>query len=171
MQTAWPASVERVSSFLRDAGAEARLEEFPEGTESAADAAEAVGCALGQIVKSLVFLCDERPVLALVPGDRRGDPVKIARVVGATRARVAPPDVVERVTGFAPGAVAPFALERIEAVLMDETLLVQPLVWVGAGSARHMVGLSPGELRRLSRARPVDVVQDPPYDSPRRKER
>lgn len=171
MHTAWPASVERVSSFLRDAGAEARIEEFPGRTQSAADAAAAVGCALSQIVKSLVFLCDGRPVVVLVPGDRRGDPEKVARAVGADAARVASADVVERATGFAPGAVAPFPLADVDAVLLEETLLLQPLVWAGAGSARHMVRLAPSELRRLSRARPVDVVQEPTYDSPRRKER
>jgi prolyl-tRNA editing enzyme YbaK/EbsC (Cys-tRNA(Pro) deacylase) len=168
---AWPAPVERVSSFLRDAGAEARIEEFPEGTTSAADAAAAVGCELAQIVKSLVFLCDDRPVVALVPGDRRGDPEKVARAVGAAAARIAPPDVVERTTGFAPGAVAPFPLPGVAAVLVEETLLGHPLVWAGAGSARHVVGLSPAELVRLSRARPVDVVREPTYDSPRQKER
>jgi prolyl-tRNA editing enzyme YbaK/EbsC (Cys-tRNA(Pro) deacylase) len=170
VQTAWPAPVERVSSYLREAGAEARIEEFPEGTPTAADAAAAVGCDLSQIVKSLVLVCDERPVVALVPGDRRGDPSKVARAVGAAAASVASPEVVQRATGFAPGAVAPFPLASVETVLMEQTLLRHPLLWAGAGSPRHMVGLTPAELRRLSRARPVDVVQDPTYDSPGRKE-
>jgi hypothetical protein len=67
---AWPEPVERVSSFLRDAGAEARIEEFAEGTPTAAEAAAAVGCELDQIVKSLVLVCESGPVVALVPGDR-----------------------------------------------------------------------------------------------------
>ncbi|MFO7572256.1 MAG: YbaK/EbsC family protein [Gaiellaceae bacterium] len=171
METAWPAPVERVSSFLREAGAEARIEEFPDGTPTASDAAAAVGCELGQIVKSLVFLCDDRPVVTLVPGDRRGDQAKVARAMGAATARVASPELVERTTGFAPGAVAPFPLANVDAVLMEQTLLRHPLVWAGAGSPRHMVGLAPAELQRLSKARPVDVVQDPTYDSPGRKER
>jgi Cys-tRNA(Pro) deacylase len=162
--SAWPAPVERVSSFLREAGAEARIEEFEEGTPTAADAAAAVGCELDQIVKSLVLLCDGKPVVALVPGDRKGDPVKVARAVGAQSARVAAPDEVERATGFPPGAVAPFALTRVETVLLDRTLLRHPMVWVGAGSARHMVGLAPTELTRLARARPMDVVRNHPYD-------
>lgn len=171
MQTTWPAPVERVSSYLREAGAEARIEELPVGTPTAEDAAAAVGCELTQIVKSLVLVCDDRPVVALVPGDRRADREKVARAVGAARARVASPEVVERVTGFAPGAVAPFPLPSVATVLMEQTLLRHPRVWAGAGSPRHMVGLAPGELRRLSRARSVDVVQDPAYDSAERKER
>jgi len=162
--------VERVSSFLREAGAEARVEEFPDGTPTATDAAAATGCELEQIVKSLVFVCDGTPVVAMIPGDRRGDSVKVASAVGAEKARVAAPEVVEQATGFAPGAVAPFPLPDAVTVLMEQTLLRHPIVWAGAGSSRHMVGLAPTELRRLSRARPVDVVQEPTYDPPERKE-
>jgi prolyl-tRNA editing enzyme YbaK/EbsC (Cys-tRNA(Pro) deacylase) len=169
--TAWPEPVERVSSFLRDAGAEARIEEFPDGTPTAADAAAAVGCGLDQIVKSLVLLCDGRAVVALVPGDRRGDPAKVALAAGAESARVASPEEVEETTGFAPGAVAPFPLPRVETVFLDRTLLRHPIVWAGAGSPRHVVGLAPGELVRLARARPVDVVSNPTYHSTELKER
>jgi prolyl-tRNA editing enzyme YbaK/EbsC (Cys-tRNA(Pro) deacylase) len=166
---AWPEPVERVSSFLRDAGAEARIEEFSAGTPTAQDAAAAVGCELGQIVKSLVFVCDGKPVVALVPGDRRGDPEKVARATGAQKARVAKSDEVEEATGFGPGGVAPFPLPRVETVLMDRALLRHPVVWAGAGSPSHIVGLAPAELGRLARARPLDLVKD--YDSPSDKER
>ena len=168
MVAAWPEPVQRVSSFLRDAAAEARIEEFSAGA-TAAEAATAVGCGLDQIVKSLVLLCDDgRPVVALVPGDRRGDPEKIARAAGAESARIAKADEVERATGFAPGAVAPFPLPAIETVLIERTLLRHPLVWAGAGSPNHLVGLAPVELGRLSRAQPTDVVTD--YHSTNSKE-
>jgi prolyl-tRNA editing enzyme YbaK/EbsC (Cys-tRNA(Pro) deacylase) len=169
--TTWPDAVERVAAFLREAGAEARIEEFPEETPTAAAAAAAAGCGLEQIVKSLVLLCDERPVLALVPGDRRGDPAKIARAVGATSARVASPAEVVAATGFDPGAVAPFPLPRVETVLLERTLLRQPVVWAGAGSTRHLVALAPVELARLARARPMDVVESHPYDAGEPEER
>jgi prolyl-tRNA editing enzyme YbaK/EbsC (Cys-tRNA(Pro) deacylase) len=162
----WPEPVERVSSFLRDSGAEARIQEFPDGTPTAADAAAAVGCGLDQIVKSLVLVCGDRPVLALVPGDRRGDPVKVARAVGAESARIATAKEVETATGFAPGAVAPFPLPSIDAVLIERSLLQHSLVWAGAGSPCHMVGITPIELGRLARAKPMDVVTDRAYDSP-----
>jgi len=155
---AWPEPVERVTSYLREAGAEVRVEEFPEGTPTAQAAARAVGCDLAQIVKSLVFDCDGRPVLALFPGDRRADSEKIARAVGSRFARIAGAEEVQDVTGFDPGAVAPFPLPRVERIFIDRTLLVHELVWIGAGSERHMAALSPPELVRLSRARPMDVV-------------
>ena len=164
MVSAWPEPVERVSSFLREAGAEARIEEFKDGTPTAADAAAAVGCDLNQIVKSMVLICDSTAVVALVPGDRRCDADKVARAVGASSARVARGSEVEKATGFTPGAVGPFALSRVSTVLLDRTLLSHPIVWAGAGSPQHIVGLAPVELARLSRAKPVDVVEDRPYD-------
>jgi prolyl-tRNA editing enzyme YbaK/EbsC (Cys-tRNA(Pro) deacylase) len=157
----WPEAVERVASYLRQAGAEARLEEFPEGAATARAAAQAIGCALEQIVKSVVFDCDGRPAVVLVPGDRRADARKVANALGCAAARVAGTDQVEAATGFAPGAVAPFPLPRVESVLIERTLLAHDVVWIGAGSERHMAGLSPTELVRLARARPMDAVEDP----------
>jgi prolyl-tRNA editing enzyme YbaK/EbsC (Cys-tRNA(Pro) deacylase) len=161
---AWPEPVERVAGFLRSAGAEARLEELPRGTPTAADAAEAIGCGLDQIVESIVLLADSAPVVALVPGDRRGDAAKVASALGAATARLARPDEVEAATGFPSGAVAPFPLARVSRVLVEQRLLAKPVVWVGAGSARHVVRLAPAELLRLARADPADVVEDA-YDA------
>jgi Cys-tRNA(Pro) deacylase len=161
----WPPPVQRVAAFLKEAHAEARLEEFPEGTPTAEDAARAVGVDAAQIVKSLVFLCDGHPVVALVPGDRRADPRKVARAVGAEKARVASAREVEATTGFAPGAVAPFPLPGVEQVLIDRSLLTHEEVWVGAGSSRHMACLRPAELARLANARQMDAVDDRAYDS------
>jgi prolyl-tRNA editing enzyme YbaK/EbsC (Cys-tRNA(Pro) deacylase) len=156
----WPESVENVAAFLRAAGAEARLEEFDAETATAADAARAVGAEASDIVKSLVVLCDGRPVLALVPGDRRGDLAKIARAAGANDARIARADEVRSITGFEPGAVAPFPLPKVERVVVDRALLSRRAVWIGAGSPRHLAVLPAPELVRLSRAIPADLVSD-----------
>jgi len=154
----WPPSVERVAAYLRSAGAEARIEEFPTGTPTAQAAADAVGCTLAQIVKSLVVVCDGTPAVALVPGDRRGDMAKAARALGGRHARIARHDEVQPVTGFAPGAVAPFPLPH--RVLCDASLLRHGVVWCGAGSDRHMVGLAPVELLRLSRGELADLLRE-----------
>jgi prolyl-tRNA editing enzyme YbaK/EbsC (Cys-tRNA(Pro) deacylase) len=156
---AWPEPVERVAAVLREQGADARLEEFSRGTPTAADAARAIGCDAGQIVKSLVFVCDGSPVLALVPGDRRADGAKVAAAAGAGSARIADPGEVAAATGFEPGAVAPFPVPNVSRVFLDRELLLQELVWIGAGSARHMVGLAPFDLLRLARAMPVDLAE------------
>jgi Cys-tRNA(Pro) deacylase len=158
----WPEPVERVASFLRATGAEARIEEFGVETPTAEAAADAIGCTLGQIVKSLVFVCDRAPLVALVPGDRRADSGKVARLAGARRAVIARPAEVLQATGFEPGGVAPFPLERGPVVLVERTLVRHATVWAGAGSERHMVALSPRELVRLTRGRVEDVVRESP---------
>ena len=165
METSWPEPVERVSSYLRESGAEARIHEFSEGTPTAEDAAAAVGCGVEKIVKSLVLVCDGEPVVALVPGDRRGDTRKIGEAVGASSVRIAKAQEVEDATGFAPGAVAPFPLPKIRDVLMERELFRHHLVWAGAGSPRHIVGIAPGELARVAQARALDVVTEETYDS------
>jgi Cys-tRNA(Pro) deacylase len=155
----WPEPVERVASFLRESGAEARLEEFPAGTPTARDAAQAAGCDLAQIVKSVVFDCGDRYVVVLTPGDRRADAAKVAAAAGCAKARVATAAQVVEATGFAPGAVAPFPLQKVEGTFIDQTLLTHETVWIGAGSASHLAELKPAELVRLTRAQAIDAVE------------
>ena len=155
----WPEPVERVARVLREAGVDARLEEFPQGTPTAAAAAKAVGCEPAQIVKSLLFICDGRPTLALVPGDRRADDAKVAALAGARKARVGNRDEVVAATGFEPGGVAPFPAPGVSRVLLARELLAHELVWIGAGSERHMAGLAPLDLARLARAQSGDLCQ------------
>lgn len=151
-------AVERVSRYLREARAEARVEEFTSGTPTAAHAARAVGCDLRNIVKSLVFECGGRVAVAMVPGDRKADAAKVAAACGAGDARIASPARVRETTGFEPGAVSPFGLLRVDAVLVERTLLGLDRVWVGAGSTRHLAGVAPTELVRLTRAVLLDIV-------------
>ena len=159
MSNPWPEPVERVSAFLRQMGVEARVEEFSEGTPTAADAARAVGCKLGQIVKSLVFDCDGRWVVALIPGDRRADAAKIARAAGAAKAKIASPAQVEKATGFVAGAVAPFPLPARRARLRRPE---PPVAQARVGRSRlpdHMAELSSADLVRLARAQVMDAVE------------
>jgi Cys-tRNA(Pro) deacylase len=155
----WPEEVERVAAFLRESGVESRVEEFSDGTPTAEDAARAAGCELAQIVKSLVFDCDGRSIVVLVPGDRRADRQRIAAVAGCEKAKIAGAEQVQAATGFTPGAVAPFPLPRVDRVYVDRSLLQHRVVWIGAGSSRHMASLSPTDLVRLARAEPMDAVE------------
>jgi Cys-tRNA(Pro) deacylase len=168
VRATWPEPVERVAAYLRKAGVEAKLEELDSETATAEDAARATGSSLAQIVKSIVVVCDGRVVVTLVPGDRRADLDKIARAAGAAEARLARAAEVEAATGFAPGAVAPFPLPRVDRVLIDHNVLGQETVWVGAGSESHLACLRPGDLVRLSRGHPMDAVQDSTYHAPPR---
>jgi len=87
-------SRERVRTFLAARGLDAGLTEFEQSTKTAAQAAEAMGCELGQIVKSLVVVGDGTPALALVAGDRRGDLDAIAAQIGAVEVRMADADTI-----------------------------------------------------------------------------
>lgn len=154
----WPESVERVARVLRGAAVDATIEEFKRGAPTAEAAAKAVGCPLEQIVKSIVFICDGTAVLALVPGDRRANESLVAAAVGAAEARVASAEEVLAATGSEPGAVTPFALQAIDEVVLERTILQHPIVWVGAGSPVHLAGIAPAELQRLAGARTADLL-------------
>jgi Cys-tRNA(Pro) deacylase len=154
----WPEPVERVAAVLRAAAIDARVEEFAEGTPTAEAAAEAVGCELSQIVKSLVLVCDGAYVLALVPGDRRADIDAVSEAVGAEDVRIARGDEVVHATGFDPGGVAPFPRRAVTRTLIDGSLFAHPVVWIGAGTWRHMASLAPAELQRLTQAQTVDLA-------------
>ena len=98
--------------------------------------------------------CSSRAIAAPIRARSR-------RSRGARRARVAGPGAVEEATGFAPGAVAPFPLRRVEPRAdRPQPARRRASLWVGAGSTRHMAGLPPAELVRVSRAEPVDVAAD-----------
>jgi len=157
----WPDPVERLTAFLVEAGAEVRVEEFPAGTSTAQQAADAVGGTLGQIVKSLVFEGGGRTVLAMIPSDHRADTAKIARALETETVRAASADRVRELTGVDPGAVSPFPPPRVDRILVDRRLLLEDHVWVGAGSPRHIARVSPAELVRLSQADQLDLVSDP----------
>jgi prolyl-tRNA editing enzyme YbaK/EbsC (Cys-tRNA(Pro) deacylase) len=160
MREPWPEPVERVSAALLAAGAEARIEEFASGTPTAEAAAAAVGCPLERIVKSLVFDCDGSWVLVLVAGDCRADGRKVARATTSNRARVAGAAQVLAATGYEPGAVAPVGLTGLQRVLVDRRIPTDGVLWVGAGSSRHMAGLPAAELLRVTRGESVDVAED-----------
>jgi Cys-tRNA(Pro) deacylase len=153
---AWPEPVERVAEVLQSAAVDARIEQFDEGTPTARDAARAVGVELAQIVKTIVLVCDGAYVLVLVPGDRRADEAAVAAQLGARDVRPASAREVVEATGFEPGGVAPFPQRAVSRTLMDRSLLQHEIVWIGAGTERHMACLPPAELGRLTRATALD---------------
>jgi len=142
-------SRERVRAFLEAHGVAAGLTEFEQSTKTAAQAAEAMGCELGQIVKSLVVLADDTPVLALVAGDRRGDFDAIAAEVGASAVRMADADTVRGATGYAIGGVSPFDLHPDLPVLVDDSLTRFEIVFPAAGTPSSMVRMRFDELLAL----------------------
>jgi prolyl-tRNA editing enzyme YbaK/EbsC (Cys-tRNA(Pro) deacylase) len=159
-----PKSIDRVRDYFRSNALDIEIRELPDSTRTAQLAADAVGCELGQIVKSLVFVLDERDtVLALVAGDRRADPFKIARALRASTVRIANANEVRSRTGFAIGGVAPFAhtSDGIHAKLFDESLLRFETVWAAAGTPHSVFPISRARLVELTGARPADITLAP----------
>lgn len=151
-------SVRRVRDALVAHGMESEVRTTPASTRTAEDAAAAVGCEVGQIVKSLLFVgASEAPYLILVSGANRADPERLADEAGEAL-RMADPRTVRDVTGFAIGGVAPVGLERSVPVLMDEDLLAYEEVWAAAGLPHSVFLVAPGDLQRITGARAVRVV-------------
>jgi Cys-tRNA(Pro) deacylase len=152
-------NVARVTDAARAAGVDIRVERFPEGTRTAADAARAVGCEVGQIVKSLVFVADARPVVALVSGANRVDLGRLATAIGATEARRADGDEARAATGFAIGGVPPFGHASEVSVVVDRDLLDFDRVWAAAGLPDAVFAIAPDDLLRASGGRVTDVKE------------
>lgn len=127
-------------------GLSLKILEFPEGTRTAAEAAEAVGSDIGQIVKSLVFMADGSAVLALTSGRNRVDPAALARLVGAAHVRKATPEEARESTGFAIGGTPPFGHTRPIEVFVDRDLLDYEVVWAAAGTPKAIFAISPQDL-------------------------
>ena len=147
------ANVARVVAAAAKAGLTIQVERFPEGTRTAADAARAVGCDVAQIVKSLVFMADGEPVLALLSGADRLDPELLATALGAKVVRRADGDEARTATGFAIGGVPPIGHHRPLTVLMDGHLLAHDVVWAAAGLPDAVFKVSPRALLAAAGAR------------------
>ena len=155
-------NVARVVDAAREAGLQIEVERFPEGTRTAADAARAVGCDVAQIVKSLVFMADEAPVVALVSGANRVDLRHLAAAAGATDARRADGDEARTATGFAIGGVPPFGHSGSVTVVVDRDLTAHEWLWAAAGLPDAVFRISPSELLRVSGGTVADLAEVEP---------
>lgn len=133
------------------------VEAFPEGTKTAQDAADAVGCEVAAIVKSLVFMVDEEPILALVPGDLRLDEGLLALAAGGESTRRASLEEVRAATGYAAGGTPPFAHDRPLRVFADRKLERLDRLWAAGGTPSTVFPINLADLIRLSGATWADV--------------
>ncbi len=145
-------SAERVKGYLEQHGLAEGILVFEQSTKTAQMAADAAGCELGQIVKSLVFAVDGRPAVVLVAGDRRGDSDAIASELGGESASLADSDTVREATGYAIGGVSPFDLPGDLPVLLDDSLERFSVVYPAAGTPQSMVRMARERLVELTGA-------------------
>ena len=146
----------RFESWLAATDVGVTVREFPQGTRTATDAAKAVGCELGQIVKSLVFLAGARPVIALVSGPNRLDEARLEAIAGGPVAK-ADAETARLATGYSIGGVPPFGHATEVPVFMDRDLLGYELVWAAGGRPDSVFEIEPDRLRELSGAIVVDL--------------
>lgn len=130
---------------------------FPDGTKTAADAAAAIGVEVGQIVKSLVFLVDGEPVMALVAGDNQLDEAKLSAAHGGGTVARADADAVRAATGFPIGGVPPLGHDL--PIHVDADLLRWDEVWAAAGTWTDVFPIAPVELVRVSGGTVADLAR------------
>jgi len=154
-------SIERVRKALAALGVETEITEYPRSTRTAQDAAETIGVPLGSIVKSLLFLVDEQPVLVLMSGDRRVDTAKLAALYGVSKARVriADAETVRRITGFAIGGVPPVGHATPLPTLIDASLSRFQVVHAAAGSPRANFPIQYEKLVEITNGRVVEISE------------
>jgi prolyl-tRNA editing enzyme YbaK/EbsC (Cys-tRNA(Pro) deacylase) len=153
-------AIERFSEGARALGLHPDVRRFPEGTKTAEAAARAIGCDVGQIVKSLIFVADGRAVLALTSGRNRVDEAKLAALTGAGEVRRATPEEARAATGFAVGGTPPFAHTHAVQAFIDGDLLGYDEVWAAAGTPDSVFPLSPADLVRVSEATTAAFTED-----------
>lgn len=149
-------SVKRVLDALHAAGIDAEIKELSASTRTAEEAAAAVGTSVPHIVKSLVFLADDRPIVALVSGSNRLDTDRVGQLLGCAIAR-ADAATVRAATGFAIGGVPPLAHATALDVLIDRDLLQYDVVWAAAGTPHAVFPIAPDRLVSATGGRIVDL--------------
>jgi len=151
MDSTLSASARRVQDALHGFGLDCRVKELTESTRTAVDAANAVGCDVGQIVKSLVFRgkASGRAVFVVASGANMVDEKALAAIVGEKIGR-ADPDFVREQTGFAIGGVSPVGHPAPLQTYVDEDLLCYEELWAAAGTPNALFSLTPQELCHIT---------------------
>jgi prolyl-tRNA editing enzyme YbaK/EbsC (Cys-tRNA(Pro) deacylase) len=160
METRRPGAIERFLDHADRVGLSVEVQRFPEGTKTAVDAARAVGCDLGQIVKSLVFVGDGEVFVALTSGRNRADPARLAQLVGASGVRTATADEARAATGYAIGGTPPFGYPKPVRVFIDEELMGYPVVWAAAGTPDSVFPIAPTALVTAAGAESAGFKED-----------
>jgi Cys-tRNA(Pro) deacylase len=152
-------TAQKVAAAAHQLGLDITIKEFEATTHTAEDAAQAIGCTVGQIVKSLVFIVNGQPILALVSGPNRLDEKKLAALCGVGKKKVkrGDADAVREATGFAIGGVPPFGHQTKLPTYIDEDFWQFDLIWAAAGTPNAVFSITPGELARVTGGMVVDL--------------
>ncbi|MFO8035295.1 MAG: YbaK/EbsC family protein [Anaerolineales bacterium] len=152
------ASAQRVQHALQAAGIKAHIKELPQSTRTAVDTAQAVGCEVRQIAKSLIFKTrhSDQPVLVITSGANRVNEKAVGDLLGE-EIEVADADFVRQETGFAIGGVAPVGLVQEMPTYIDEDLLQGDTIWAAAGTPYTLFQVTPEELLQITPGKVISV--------------
>ncbi|MGN6742477.1 MAG: YbaK/EbsC family protein [Amnibacterium sp.] len=153
-----PDRVAVVAAALREAGARGEPRVLPASTRTAAEAAAALGCEVGAIANSLVFLADDEPLLVMTSGAHRVDTAALAERIGVQRIRRADPESVRLATGQVIGGVAPVGHPTPLRTVVDTALARHERIWAAAGSSNSVFPTTFAELVRITGGRPEEVA-------------
>ena len=153
-----PTSAQKVQSALNALGLQLQVIELPASTRTAVEAAKAVGCQVGQIVKSLIFkkMHSGQALLIITSGANRVNEQKIAELIGEPIGK-ADADFVRQQTGFVIGGVSPVGHNQTLHTLVDEDLLQYDEIWAAAGTPNTVFRLTPGDLLLITQGQIVKV--------------
>jgi prolyl-tRNA editing enzyme YbaK/EbsC (Cys-tRNA(Pro) deacylase) len=151
-------NAQRVQTALAAAGSRATIRELPDSTRTSAEAAAALGVAVGQIAKSLVFLAGGQPVMVVASGVDRVDVAKLCAHLDGARITRADADAVRAATGYPIGGVSPAGLDRSLAVLVDRALAGFEVVWAAGGTPHAVFPTTFEELLTITGGEPAEVA-------------
>ena len=151
-------AIDRFIGEAEASGLDIEVQRYPDGTRTAADAAAAVGCKIDQIVKSLVFMADVRPILILCSGARRVDEEKLAEYIG-TEIRIAGASEVRAATGYAIGGTPPLGHTVPLKTVVDPHLMEFEEIWAAAGPPDSVFPIKPKELVKATSGAVVAVTR------------
>lgn len=157
-----PPSSQQVAQAAAALGYSIEIVEFAQSTRTAQEAADAVGCIVGRIVKSLLFSAAGQPIMCLVSGANQLDEKKLAHLLELPRKQVARADAefTRASTGFAIGGVSPFGLAVAMPVYLDADLQQYETVWVAAGTPNTAFEMAVKDLINASRAQVADLRRE-----------
>ena len=151
-------AIDRFIIEAEASGLDIEVQRYPDGTRTASDAAAAVGCKIDQIVKSLVFMADVRPILILCSGARRVDEEKLAEYIG-TEIRIAGASEVRAATGYAIGGTPPLGHTVPLKTVVDPHLMEFEEIWAAAGTPDSVFPIQPKELVKATSGAVVAVTR------------
>ena len=145
----------KVQACLDGFGLNLEVRELAQSTRTAQEAADAVGCQLGQIIKSLVFRCGDKPLLFLVSGRHQLDVAKVRNLLGL-KIEKADADFAREHTGYPIGGVPPVAHDHPMDIFIDSELLGYDEVWAAAGMPNAVFRINSSDLPRVTGGRVID---------------